>query len=173
MSRLPNEVLDAILGHLTEKLLFQLSLVSRSMRTLVEPLIYRNLSVTLASPFNKGREPFTRVMYLWNRLVEKLATDDAAASYVASLSINIRADRAHRVFAEQERLIVLLQCLHSVDGGPSPVDLNLAYYMMISHSRVDFRHYSKFSRSHLSKTKVISILRRFVTQCARELSHSL
>ena len=173
MNRLPNEILDAIFAWLAENPLLQLSLVSCSMRALVEPFIYRNLSMTLVSPFNKGRKPFTRVMYLWNRLVEKLSRNDAAASNVSSLSINIKTIRAHRVFEEQSRLLTLLPCLDSVNLGPPPANLDLTYCTMLSHSRVDFRHYSKFSRPHLSKTKVIGILRRSVTQCARELLHSL
>ena len=173
MDRLPNEILDVILAQLAEKPLLQLSLVSRSMRALVKPCIYRDISLTLAPPFKKDKLPYTRVRDLFGALVETMANDCVAANSVRSLSINILTKRARRVFDDHERLTIHLRDLRSAHFSPPPSNLWLVHCTMLSHLSIDCKDsYLTKRRRDLTSVDVAGMLTRHMAMPSLRSLHA-
>ena len=143
MDRLPAETLIAIFRQASYKTLFQLCLVSRQVRELAEPILYRGISLHLVNRLSvRGTQPCSNAIVL-DRLIEKLTKDGSTAWNVRALSLAVSNSPmyAGHWYRKWEQLLALVPRLRRIRLGSPPFDMDLTQFRELSHIEIDFRYF--------------------------------
>ena len=148
---LPTEILTQVLSNNPDQShLAKITLVSKRFKEVVEPLLYRHISLSIrysAKEFCStrlvNRYSYTTVpsFVRYNRLINTLSLHPDICQQVRTLSLRVHRRLWYMLFAADFRLLKLLPGLRMLSLSPPPCDSTFAHSIGSLRSlRLDFSH---------------------------------
>ena len=147
----PTEVLTQVLSYIRgQSHLAQIALVSKRFKEVVEPLLYRHISLSIrysAKDFSNtklvNKYSYTTIpsFVRYDRLINTFSLYPNICHYVRTLSLRVHRRLWYMLFAADFRLLKMLPGLQVLSLNPPPRDSSLPHSIRSLRSlRLDFTH---------------------------------
>lgn len=142
---LPTKILNEIVSHLPQNsYLIQIALVSKLFKDLVEPFLYRSISLTLSCSWNTAKGLTTDHRdRCFVRLVENLTRYPYLRQFVVTFRLLVVHHSFLKTFNDHDQLITLLPSLKELTVNPPPPHLSLPTFKRLEILNFDFSDYSR------------------------------